>query len=620
MVCLRRFKDAFRLGLTLALLMLCLFQASESGAKRVESALEITGLRLSGSSLILQSNRPFTGEDTQNFSILKLPNPARVLVEIPNASLRGVPKNVVLNQAGIQQVEFSETHSSFYNAVRVLVHVNDSAVLSRSRVAFENDTLVLETAPIQSASVLPGRPPLPPAPVSHNPPIPQAAAVGAQDIRPIVPMGAHVIEAVSLQGNRLTVKANANAELRIKNRFTLTGPSRLVLDIDNAMLKDRSLAGVVPGTSSELQQVRLGQFDEKTVRVVIQAPSPEAFEVIYPGDDHSLISITPHAGTSMTKLASGTRLGHIESIALHREGGSTVVRLTSNTPIVHRFLKRDDRIHLDLLNVAAFASGVGFDARLYPEIRKMRFDALTADQPNSKFMLDLASAEVRVVPTLSDDGKTLELQLTNAAPSLGDVLVSNIGSDLGVAGKAPFPARIVVDAGHGGKDLGANRDGVNEKDLNLSLALMVKDALEAKGFQVYMTRDTDVFLPLPSITAITNRIRPDLFISIHHNASVNPAAHGIETYYYTPQSRPLADRIQRREINTVAAQDGGVKRAMFYVIHHTNVPAVLCEVGYVSNSTERAELQSADRKQKTARAIADGVVDYLKTRMSARAK
>jgi N-acetylmuramoyl-L-alanine amidase len=144
--------------------------------------------------------------------------------------------------------------------------------------------------------------------------------------------------------------------------------------------------------------------------------------------------------------------------------------------------------------------------------------------------------------------------------------------------------------------------------------------LEAKGFKVYMTRSTDVFLPLPEISAITNRVNPDLFISIHHNASVNTALNGIETYYYTPQSVALARKIHAREINSVGVRDGGVKRAMFYVIHHTNVPSVLCEVGYVSNPSERDDLQTYERRAKTARAIADGVVDYLKASVSARAK
>jgi N-acetylmuramoyl-L-alanine amidase len=312
-------------------------------------------------------------------------------------------------------------------------------------------------------------------------------------------------------------------------------------------------------------------------------------------------------------------LGEVQSIDLKRDNGSTVLRLSASAPIVHRFIKKDNQVVLDLLNEASHATAINFDPKEFPELGKMRIDPLTEGQPNSKLTIKLASAGVRVTPTLSDDGRVMELQIMgDDSSSLGGALSNLIG--LGAAGKAPFPARIVVDAGHGGKDMGANRSGVMEKDLNLSLALLLRDALVAKGFKVYMTRSTDVFLPLPQITAITNEVHPDLFISIHHNASVNPALNGLETYYYTPQSIALARRVHAREINAVGVRDGGVKQARFYVIHHTDVPAILCEVGYVSNPSELDDLQTMDRKLKTARAIADGVVDYLKTRVSASAR
>jgi N-acetylmuramoyl-L-alanine amidase len=101
---------------------------------------------------------------------------------------------------------------------------------------------------------------------------------------------------------------------------------------------------------------------------------------------------------------------------------------------------------------------------------------------------------------------------------------------------------------------------------------------------------------------------------------VNVATHGVETYFYTPQSIPLAKKVHAREIAAVRERDGGVKQARFYVIHHTDVPAILCEVGYVSNPGELSTLQSAERKSRTAQSIADGVVDYLQTRVSASAR
>ncbi|HEY9746310.1 MAG TPA: N-acetylmuramoyl-L-alanine amidase, partial [Oculatellaceae cyanobacterium] len=337
---------------------------------------------------------------------------------------------------------------------------------------------------------------------------------------------------------------------------------------------------------------------------------PERYEAIYTGSDHSLLTICPYSTNAITKLSANTRIGRVESIDLSRQNGTTVLRLEASAPIVHRFVKKDDRVVLDLLNATANPTPITVDSSKYPEVARMHLEPLMQGQPNSKLAITLASPNVRVTPSISENGKVLELTLAQEAGSIA----------LGAAGNAPFPARVVLDAGHGGKDLGANRDGVNEKDLNLTLAHMVREALEAKGIKVYMTRSTDVFLPLPEITAITNRIKPDLFISIHHNASVNPALHGIETYYYTPQSLALAKRVHARKINAVQAKDGGVKRAMFYVIHHTNVPAILCEVGYISNPDERNALQTYERRIKTARAIADGVVDYLKASVSAQAK
>jgi N-acetylmuramoyl-L-alanine amidase len=633
--------------------------------------LGIVGVRLSpdGRSLVLNANRPFTGQETRNFSVLRLPAPYRLLVDIPNARVISSQKVFSIQQNGIDRVELTDHYSPFYSAVRAIIYVTDSRTLSHLAPSFENNSLKVDldevamtpasmSAPLATVPFGPARTGIPPIAGSEGgklrlkpykpgrevqplppfaTPVPALSVAKAPPVPPVqfspsgknqvsvfgtpVPAGVSLVEDVYYKDNRLYIKGTNGSDLHVKSRFTLTAPSRLVLDIENAVLSSRTQTAPMNGGSDEVQQIRLGQFDDRTVRVVIQSTTPEQFESIYPGSDRSLLALSPYSSTSINKLSANTRLGEVQSIDLKRESGGTVIRLSASSPIVHRFIKRDDRVVLDLLNEASNPATIGVDQRQYPEIEKMRLDPLTDGQPNSKLTIKLAGPGVRVVPTLSDDGRVLELLIADdhtASTSPGNALANLIG--LGASGKAPFPARIVVDAGHGGKDMGANRNGVNEKDLNLSLALMLRDALTAKGFKVYMTRSTDVFLPLPQITAITNQIHPDLFISIHHNASVNPSLNGIETYFYTPQSVALARRVQEREINNVAVRDGGVKQARFYVIHHTDVPAILCEVGYVSNPNELNDLQSYDRKAKTARSIADGVVDYLKTRVSARAR
>ncbi len=642
---------------------------SSPSALQSTEALGIVGVQLSpdGRSLVLNANRPFGSGETRNFSVLRLPSPYRLLVDIPNAQVIGSQKVFNIQQNGIDRVELTDHYSPFYTAVRAIVYVNDSRTLSHLTPGFEGNVLkvnlegVATTAaalsaplpatagPVASNSVA-GLAAVPPSggnirlkPLKGNhaaqplpPVINPVAALALEKLVPVppvqsaaknsfsvlgtpVPAGVTVVEDVFYKENRLYIKGTTGTDLHVKNRFTLTAPTRLVLDLENAVLSNRAQLAPINGGNEAFQQIRLGQFDDKTVRVVIQSNLPDQFESIYPGSDRSMLALTPYSSTSINKLSANTRLGEIQSIDLKRESNGTVIRLSASSPIVHRFIKRDDRVVLDLLNEAANPAVITVDQKQYPELEKMRLDPLTDGQPNSKLTVMLAGPGVRVVPTLSDDGKVLELLVSDdhsASPNAGNTL----GNLIGLAGKAPFPARIVVDAGHGGKDIGANRTGVFEKDLNLSLALMLRDALTAKGFKVYMTRSTDIFLPLPQITAITNQIHPDLFISIHHNASVNPSLSGIETYFFTPQSVALARRVQEREINSIPVRNGGVKQARFYVIHHTDVPAILCEVGYVSNPNELSDLQTYERKAKTARAIADGVVDYLKTRVSASAR
>ena len=675
MVCLPRTKRVISTMSAVMLLFCGSFvgtsPAAWAGSNAQNQSIEqlgITSVRLSpdGRVLVLNASRAFTAQETRNLSVLRLPSPYRLVVDIPNARVTTGQKVFNIQQNGIDRVELADHYSPFYSAVRAVIYVNDSRTLSHLIPTFEGSALKMDvdtvatTMPsnIPVVSSVMGNPntpfnntsggnlrlkPLkssrvaqPLAPVAYPapalaevkaPPVPAAQAwqTGKNQLSVFgtpIPAGVSLVEDVYYKENRLYIKGTNGTDLHVKSRFTLTAPSRLVLDIENAVLSSRAQMAPINGGTDEVQQIRLGQFDDRTVRVVIQSTAPEQFESIYPGSDRSLLALSPYSSTSITKLSANTRLGEVQSIDLKRESGGTVIRLAASSPIVHRFIKRDDKVVLDLLNEAAHPASISIDQHQYPEVERMRLDPLTDGQPNSKLTIKLAGPGVRVVPTLSDDGRVLELLIADdhTAPSTspGNALANLIG--LSAAGKAPFPARIVVDAGHGGKDMGANRSGVNEKDLNLSLALMLRDALTAKGFKVYMTRSTDVFLPLPQITAITNQIHPDLFISIHHNASVNPSLNGIETYFYTPQSVALARRVQEREINNVAVRDGGVKQARFYVIHHTDVPAILCEVGYVSNPNELNDLQTTERKMKTARSIADGVVDYLKTRVSASAR
>jgi N-acetylmuramoyl-L-alanine amidase len=171
---------------------------------------------------------------------------------------------------------------------------------------------------------------------------------------------------------------------------------------------------------------------------------------------------------------------------------------------------------------------------------------------------------------------------------------------------------IVLDAGHGGSDPGAQRSGVSEKDLTMQITNQLKKRLTQLGARVVMTRSDDTFVSLEDRVKITNENQPDLFVSIHINALESTASiYGIETYYQTEQSRALATAIHQQLVQGLGVPDRSVRKARFYVINHTPIPAILAEVGFISNQQERDNLGSADYQVKIADSVSHGIVQYL---------
>jgi N-acetylmuramoyl-L-alanine amidase len=178
--------------------------------------------------------------------------------------------------------------------------------------------------------------------------------------------------------------------------------------------------------------------------------------------------------------------------------------------------------------------------------------------------------------------------------------------------RAPSETVIVLDAGHGGSDPGAMRADVQEKDITLGIIEKLKKILEAKGARIVLTRHDDTFVSLEDRAKITNQVGPNLFLSVHINSLESTSnAFGIETYFQTELSRPLAERVHASLVAGLGTPDRNIRRARFYVINHTPVPAILAEVGYITNKAERDRLINSDYQQKVASALARGVMLYL---------
>ncbi|MGK7938093.1 MAG: N-acetylmuramoyl-L-alanine amidase [Xenococcaceae cyanobacterium] len=186
----------------------------------------------------------------------------------------------------------------------------------------------------------------------------------------------------------------------------------------------------------------------------------------------------------------------------------------------------------------------------------------------------------------------------------------------------PLPSRpvphskplVIIDPGHGGQDPGTiGIGGLREKDLVLPISLDVAEGLRKQGIEVRMTRDSDYFVSLKGRTEFANKTDASLFVSIHANAinMSRPDVNGLETYYYQ-DGRRLAEVIHWSILNSVNIKNRGIRRARFYVLRHSSMPAVLVEVGFVTGAEDAPRLRNPTHRRQMADAIIRGVIQYIK--------
>ena len=253
------------------------------------------------------------------------------------------------------------------------------------------------------------------------------------------------------------------------------------------------------------------------------------------------------------------------------------------------------------------------------------------------------------VPASTDDDDSVSPPTHEATPTAAGErsLVRTLGLKIG---------RIVIDAGHGGHDSGTTGPGgIQEKEVVLDVALRLGKLLKQRlGADVIYTRDNDTFIPLETRTAIANKAQADLFLSIHANSSPDPSARGVETYYLNFTTSPDALEVAARE-NAVSDEsihelsdlvkkitlkdkidesrefaadvqkslyddleegnpgmrDRGVKKAPFVVLIGANMPSILAEISFLTNSADARELQQPAYRERIAESLYRGVSRYI---------
>jgi N-acetylmuramoyl-L-alanine amidase len=328
-----------------------------------------------------------------------------------------------------------------------------------------------------------------------------------------------------------------------------------------------------------------------------------------------------------------------------------VITLSDRAEFTKNRLSDPDRLYFDIRNcrigggvktVLPVADGI------LKSIRTARFSDSTV-----RVVLDLEKGTDLKMVNLDDPARiVVDISRSGAAPVV-------------MQPSSALKKRIVIDPGHGGHDTGAiGPDGLYEKDVVLDIALKVKKALSADpNYEVILTRDSDVFIPLAERTLIANRRNADLFVSIHANASPNREARGVETYFLNwtndeetmkvaarenqitmkqmrqmkkdtnvldvmlgdlardnkrDESMALANYIQKKLVNGIDRDNPrvvnlGVKWALFYVLFGARMPSVLAEVSFISNPREERLLSKEGYREDIARSIAAGILKYMES-------
>lgn len=430
---------------------------------------------------------------------------------------------------------------------------------------------------------------------------------------------------------------------------------------------DPSLGRLLITSRSSVGPLRWFSYKGYT-RIVAELDAAHVYSISRRG--RNALDVTIPLGTVESAQDASLSDGLIESVRLRQE--SKLARLT--------------------LLLAESAGKAVWDARVFPDPRRLVIDVY-----RDAAALDRAkeALKTRPEPTRGDAASSSPAQLNasgtaslpgpnasqGAAPEEEGIGAGESGGRPATpapAGNAtpttpvaarrlpessplrPVLRKIVIDPGHGGRDSGATgRRGVREKDINLLAAKELAGRLRKDGaFEVILTRDHDVFVPLAERSRMANDFGADLFVSLHCNANHQRAEKGFEIYFLSERaSDPEAERVAEMEnasldlesgggsapdaeaalllhalartefINdaSVAAAvmskalsrhtslpDRGVKQAAFYVLRGTSAPAVLVEMGFVSNSSEESKLDSRKFRSKLAEGIHAGIVDFAK--------
>lgn len=417
--------------------------------------------------------------------------------------------------------------------------------------------------------------------------------------------------------NNITTKQNGVllngfGAVTVERPMILSNPTRIVYDLPNTLVDTRLRNKEY--RINENETVKIGQFSVNKARIVITTEAVSNYIPIYSNDSQSLILANYKKTNNTTLYNNSTNL-----IAYNKEKNDALTEsmiLKFDSTVVHGIDRYNDKVILYLYNASKY-NEENFNAAY-----KGTFfaNAKLELMPKIGMKLTIPVEQDALVNTyLGADGRSLKVKIKNVKKQVTEPVVKKPTQTTPIILNPPKTTsnntgkkKVVIDAGHGGTDVGATGGGIYEKNITLDVSKRVESILKQRGYQVLMTRPDDKFVSLQDRVTISENYSPNIFVSIHVNSSVRPEITGVETHYYHQYSMSLAQTVHSAFASEVQSPNRGLFKSKFYVINHTTCPAILVEIGFISNANERAQLVSEKRKQATAKSIADGIDNYFK--------
>lgn len=425
--------------------------------------------------------------------------------------------------------------------------------------------------------------------------------------------------------------------INLEKPFVLTEPDRIVFDMPNTIVLQELRNKEIK--ISETETVKAGQFEPSKARIVITTKNPGVYKPIYSSNLQTLLIANENNLSGVNLASSLSELAYFKEQNIN--DNTNVINIMFSNPIIHSIKRSADKVEVTLYNIANFNvnsfNAIAANNQNGFLAKKIASNAYTLSFPvKNTTMVDcyetLNASQLRFVFTgkktepIAGEQKVVRLPvkqeqrekttITKKENPFASILerrskIKNLKTPKKNVSRIKNKV-ILIDPGHGGNDTGALRGNVLEKDLTLEIALKVRAALKDRGMKkVILTRTSDTTLSLADRVRIANDYNADIFVSVHINSSVKSEINGIETHYYSERGYKVAKIIHKELMENVSATDRGLFKSKFYVINHTEAPAVLLELGFISNEKEKNLLTSQRRQQDSAEAIADGIINYL---------